>query len=341
MRAVQLIEINKDLEDREVPKPVAQSDEVLIQIKASGICHSDVHYRDGISSVDYLPITLGHEVAGVIEEVGTNITTFQKGDRVCVNYMITCGKCHFCIIGSEQFCEKGKMIGKNVNGGYAEYIAVPSRGIYKLPDSVSFKHAAVMMCSTATSFHALKKTRFQTGETLAIFGFGGLGVSALQLAKIIGARDIYVIDIAPEKLQSAQKMGAIPINSRENDPVEKILELTNETGVDVTLELVGLPQTLEQGIRVLTQFGRLGLVGITKEPFEIDSYGAICKEKEIIGCSDHLMSELPPLLDLVEQGKLDLSRVVTKTVPLEASAINIIHHQLKDFKAGIRTVIVP
>jgi len=341
MRAVQLIEIEKDLENREVQTPKPQSDEVLVRIKASGICHSDVHYRDGISSVDHLPITLGHEIAGVIEEIGTNVTSFQKGDRVCVNYMITCGECHFCIIGSEQFCEKGKMMGKDVNGGYAEYIAVPSRGIYKLPDSVPFEHAAVMMCSTATSFHALKKTRFQPGETIAIFGFGGLGVSAFQLAKIIGARDIYAIDIAPEKLQTAKKMGAIPINSRETNPVEKILELTNGFGVDVALELVGLPQTLDQGFRVLARFGRLGLVGITRGSFEIDSYGAICKEKELIGCSDHLLSELPALLDLAEQGKLDLNQVVTKKVPLEASEINIIHHQLKDFKADIRTVIVP
>lgn len=341
MRAVQLIEIDKDLENREVPKPTPHADEVLVRIKAAGICHSDVHYRDGISSVDYLPITLGHEVAGVIEEIGDNITSFQIGDRVCVNYMITCGECHFCIIGSEQFCEKSKMIGKNINGGYAEYIAVPSRGIYKLPDLVSFEHAAVLMCSTATSFHALRKTRFQPGETLAIFGFGGLGISAFQLAQAFGARDIYAIDIDPEKLQSAKEMGAIPINARETDPVEKIMELTNGVGVNVALELVGLPKTLDQGTRVLARFGRLGLVGITSESFKIDSYEAICKEKELIGCSDHLLSELPMLLDLAEQGKLDLSQVVTKTVPLEADAINNVHHQLKHFKSNFRTVIIP
>jgi propanol-preferring alcohol dehydrogenase len=254
--------------------------------------------------------------------------------------MVTCGECHYCIIGSEQFCEKGKMIGKNINGGYAEYIAVPSRGIYKLPDSVSFEHAAVMMCSAATSFHALKKTRFQKGETLAIFGFGGLGVSAFQLAHTLGARDIYVIDIDLEKLESAKEMGAIPINVKETDPVEKIMELTNGVGVNVALELVGLPQTLDQGTRALARFGRLGLVGITRESFEIDSYDAICKEKELIGCSDHLLSEIPILLDLAKQGELDLSQIVTKTVPLEAEAINMVHHQLKDFKADFRTVIM-
>ncbi|NHJ39948.1 MAG: zinc-binding dehydrogenase [Asgard group archaeon] len=341
MKAVQLVEIDKDLENREIPTPEPKADEVLVKIKAAGICHSDVHYRDGVSSVNYLPITLGHEVAGVIEKLGPNVTKFKVGDRVCVNYMVTCGNCYFCVKGSEQFCTEGKMIGKNIDGGYAEFIAVPTRGIYKLPDSVLFEHAAVMMCSTATSFHAIKKTRFQPGETIAIFGFGGLGVSAFQLAKAFGAREIYAVDIDPTKLQLAKKMGAIPINAKDNDPVEKIMELTNGVGVDVALELIGLKLTLEQGVKSLARFGRLGLVGITLEPFEVNSYEAIGKEKEIIGVSDHLLSELPFLLDLADQGKLDLSQVVTNIVPLEAKVINEIHQKLKDFKADFRTVIKP
>jgi len=341
MKAVQLIEIGKDLENSEIPKPEPKDDEVLIQIKAAGICHSDVHYRNGVSSVGFLPITLGHEVAGIIEKIGSNVTDYHIGDRVCVNYMITCGKCFYCVSGSEQFCKHGKMIGKDVNGGYEEFLAVPTRGIYKIPDSVSFEHASVMMCSTATSLHALRKTRFQPGERIAIFGLGGLGISALQLAKAFGALELYAIDIDPVKLQKAKDLGAIPINAKENDPVQKIMELTNSEGVDVALELIGLKLTLDQGVRVLARFGRLGMVGITKEPFAINSYEAICREKEIIGCSDHLLSELPFLFKLAEQGKLDLSDVVTKTVPLDAEAINKVHHQLMEFKSDFRTVIKP
>ncbi|NHJ84992.1 MAG: zinc-binding dehydrogenase [Asgard group archaeon] len=341
MKAVQLVELKRDLENRELPKPDPKADEVLIKIKAAGICHSDVHYRNGISSVDFLPISLGHEIAGEIEEVGSKVKRFKPGDRVCVNYMITCGNCYYCVKGSEQFCTEGKMIGKNVNGGYAEYIAVPTRGIYKLPDNVSFEHAAVMMCSTVTSLHAIKKTRFQPGESMAIFGLGGLGISALQLAKIFGARDIYAVDIDSDKLASAEKKGAIPINAKKKNPVEQIMTLTQDTGVDVVLELVGLKATIEQGIKCLARFGRIGLVGITKDLVQIDSFDAICREKEIIGCSDHLLSEIPMLLDLMEQSKLDLSDVVTKTVPLDAVAINEVHHQLMDFKAEFRTVIKP
>ena len=341
MKAVQLIEINKDLENRNIPIPEPKKDEVLIRIKAAGICHSDVHYRDGVSSVDYLPITLGHEVAGEIEKLGTSVSDFKIGDRVCLNYMITCGKCKYCVQGTEQFCVEGKMIGKNIDGGYAEYISVPTRGVFKLPDSVSFEHASVMMCSSSTSLHALRKTRFKEGESIAIFGLGGLGISALQLAKAFGAIDIYAIDLDERKLKIGKEMGAIPINAQEVDPVERIMELTKGDGVDVALELIGLPLTMNQGVRSLTRFGRLGLVGITAETFDINSYEAICREKEVIGVSDHLLSEIPYLLDLAEKGKLDLSKVVTKTIPLESDAINEIHHQLKEFKAEFRTVVIP
>ena len=339
MKAVQLVEINRDLENREIPTPEPKYYEVLIRIKAAGICHSDVHYRDGVSSVGSLPITLGHEVAGEVEKIGRYVTDFQVGDRVCINYMITCGRCKYCVQGTEQFCIEGKMIGKDVDGGYAEYIAVPTRGLFKLPDSVSFEHAAVMMCSSSTSLHALRKTRFKPGESIAIFGFGGLGISSLQLAKAFGAREIYTIDIDDGKLETAKDMGAIPINAKCVDPVEKIMELTNGEGVDVALELIGLPLTMDQGVRSLARFGRLGLVGITAELFDINSYETICREKEIIGVSDHLLSEIHFLLDLADQGKLDLTKVVTKTVPLEADAINEIHKQLKEFKADFRIVI--
>ena len=341
MKAVQLIKINKDLENREIPTPLPKTDEVLIRIKAAGICHSDVHYRDGVSSVGYLPISLGHEVAGEIEKLGINVSDFQIGDRVCLNYMITCGKCKYCVQGTEQFCVKGKMIGKDIDGGYAEYIAVPTRGIFKIPDTVSYEHASIMMCSSATSLHALRKTRFRPGETIAIYGLGGLGISALQLAKVLGAKEIYAIDIDSRKLDMAEEMGAIPINAGKINPVEKIMELTNDEGVNVALELIGLPLTMDQGVRSLARFGRLGLVGISGDIFDVNSYKAICREKEIIGVSDHLLSEIPLLLDLAEQGKLDLNKVVSKTVPLEANAINEIHHQLKEFKADFRTVITP
>ena len=166
-----------------------------------------------------MPITLGHEVAGVAEEVGPEVSSVQVGDRVGVHYLVTCGECHYCGIGSEQFCVEGQMIGKHRDGGYAEYISVPVRSIVPLPDEIPFQTAAIMMCSSSTSLHALRKSRSQPGERVAIFGVGGLGMSAVQLARAFGAFEVYAVDINSGKLRLAEGFGAIPVNAAETDPV--------------------------------------------------------------------------------------------------------------------------
>src|SRR5438874_6814150 len=207
MRAVRLVQVGKALEQADIPIPEVGSSDVLIRVAAAGICHSDAHYRAGISKIDSLPVTLGHEVAGRVEKVGAQVANLAAGDRVCVHYLVTCGRCDFCKCGLEQFCRSGQMIGKHRDGGYAEFIKVPARNAFTLPDEISFEVGAVMMCSSATALHALKKARLKPGESLAIFGFGGLGFSALQLARVFECGDLYVVDINPAKLRSAVRMG--------------------------------------------------------------------------------------------------------------------------------------
>jgi len=172
MRAVQLVQVGKPLEDAEVALPTIGSSEVLVRVAACGICHSDAHYRGGISAIDLLPLTLGHEVAGRIETVGEGVTHVSPNDRVYVHYLVSCGCCDFCLRGHEQFCVKGQMIGKHRDGGYAEFIKVPARNVFVLPDEIPFEHGAIMMCSSATALHALNKARVQSGDSVAIFGFG-------------------------------------------------------------------------------------------------------------------------------------------------------------------------
>ena len=221
MRAVQLVQVGKPLEDAEVALPTIGSSEVLVRVAACGICHSDAHYRGGISAIDLLPLTLGHEVAGRIETVGEDVTHVSPNDRVYVHYLVSCGCCDFCLRGHEQFCVKGQMIGKHRAGGYAEFIKVPGRNVFVLPDEIPFEHGAIMMCSSATALHALNKARLQSSDALAIFGFGGLGFSAFQLAKAFGCRDVYVVDIRrPEALRSMRPRG-IPSNRFEKQPAEK------------------------------------------------------------------------------------------------------------------------
>jgi len=342
MKAVRLIEIGKPLEMQEIPIPALGEQDVLVRIKAAGICHSDVHYRAGASSVGPLPQTIGHEVAGVVEEVGTGVRRVQVGDRVCLHYLLTCGECRFCRSGHEQFCPQCKMIGKHTDGGYAEYITVPARNAVHLPDDVSFEHGAIMMCSSSTSFHALRKARLQAGETVAIFGAGGLGMSAIQLARTMGALAVYAVDINADKLALAERSGAIPIHAGQADPVTEIRRLTAGQGVDVALEVIGLKQTMEQAVRSLAVLGRAVMVGIADRPFEIDSYRDLLgREAEVIGCSDHTLWELEVLTEYARQGRLDLSHVVARTVPLDAVAINEALDALERFGGEVRTVIQP
>src|SRR6266446_2243675 len=342
MKAVRLVEIGKPLEEADVPIPEIGSSDVLIRVAAAGICHSDVHYRGGISKIDHLPLTLGHEVAGRVERVGREVVHIVPGDRVCVHYLVHCGSCEFCSRGLEQFCRSGQMIGKHRDGGYAEFIKVPARNAFTLPDEISFEVGAVMMCSSATALHALKKSRLKPGESLAIFGFGGLGFSAVPLARVFECGDVYVVDINPAKLRSAVRMGAIAIDAKAADPVEQIKGATAGRGVDVALELIGSAKTMRQAVLCLGALGRAALVGLTAESMSIHPYTELInKEAEIIGVSDHLASELPLLIEFARSGKLRFPPETLCVVDLDGAQINAALDALQDSIDHVRTVIVP
>jgi Zn-dependent alcohol dehydrogenase len=198
------------------------------------------------------------------------------------------------------------------------------------------------MSASATSFHALRKSRLKAGETVAVFGVGGLGLSAVQLARAFGALEVYAVDLNPHKLALAAGYGAVPVHAGEQDPVAELQRRTNGKGVDVSLELIGLAQTMRQAVQALAVCGRAVIVGIGGQPLEIDTYRELLgPETEIIGSNDHQLQELPLLLEYARRGALDLSNVVSKTIPLTADAIN---HTLDELAAGgdaVRTVVLP
>lgn len=342
MKAIRLIAPGRRLEAQEVKKPDPGEGDLVIRIKAAGICHSDAHYRAGKSRVHPLPLTLGHEVAGIVEEVGAGAKKFQAGDRVCVHYLATCGGCGYCNDGNEQFCASASMIGKYRDGGYAEYIVMPARSVFRLPDEIPFEQGAIMMCSSATSFHALKKARLKLGESVAIFGAGGLGLSAIQLARALGASRVFAVDINPSQLKMAEGFGAEPIDASKLDAVEEIRRVTDGRGVDVALELIGLPLTMRQAVQSLAIKGRAAVAGITEKSFEIAPYmELINKEAEVIGVSDHLAGELPELIEFARTGKLKLDSIITGRVGLDADAINAALDRLERFQGVGRQVVVP
>lgn len=341
MKAIRMVEPGKPPELQHIPIPAAGEEDVLVRVRAAGICHSDAHYRAGRSGMGILPITLGHEVAGEVEWVGTKVTSVKAGDRVCLHYNISCGACYYCKSGNEQFCTTVKMIGHHIDGGYAEYIAMPARNAVPLPEEISFEEGATLMCASATALHALHRGRLKAGETVAVFGVGGLGLSAVQLAKALGAVEVYAVDIKQDKLELASEYGAIPVDASRSNAVEEIRERTRGKGVDVALEMIGLPVTMKQTIESLGVLGRAVIVGLSQMPLEIHPYQTLIGyEAEIIGSNDHLLQELPLLIDMARRKVLDTSRVVSQRIPLDANKINQRLDDLERYTNDVRAVIV-
>jgi len=342
MKAVRMTETGKPLELQEIPFPNIGDKDILVRVHAAGICHSDAHYRAGRSIMGMMPITLGHEVAGVVEKVGSQVTNIKAGERVCLHYNVSCGDCYHCKTGNEQFSDSVKMIGHHVDGGYAEYIAISARNAILLPEEIPFEAGATLMCASATAYHALHKGRVKAGERVAIFGVGGLGLSAIQLAKAMGAVEVFAVDIKQDKLELASEYNAIPIDASRVNPIEEIHKLTQGRGVNVALEMIGLRKTMEQAIDSVGNLGRAVMVGLNQEPITINTYMQVLgKEAEIIGSNDHLLSELPTLVDLARRKILDTSHVVSQIIPLDADKINQRLDDLEHFTSDVRAVIVP
>jgi len=326
MRAVRIVSYGTPLSEVELPDLPPALGEVTIDVAACGICHSDAHYRSGFGSIA-LPRTPGHEIAGIVREVGPGVTDVAVGDRVAVHYLRSCGACRSCREYGEQFCETGQMIGKHCDGGYAERVTVPAANAIPVPPAVPLDVAAVMMCSTATAYHALRVARFEPGQSVLLLGFGGLGVSALAIARALGARQVGVVDSVPSKLALAVRLGATT-----HPPAV----------VDIAIDFTGRPSVSIPALRALAPGGRLVLVALSEEPLTFNPYRDVLgKERSIVGCSDHLRTELVELLALAASGRLDLSHAISNRVPLEADAINPVLDSLERGTGSLRTVIVP
>ena len=340
-RAVRLEAPGRALVDATLEAPSPGPGEIVVRVMAAGICHSDAHYRSGVGSTRH-PLTLGHEVAGVVAAVGSGVDTPRMGDRVCLHYLVTCCECSDCRAGREQFCATGQMIGKDRDGGFAELIRVPARNAHPLPEAVPFEQGAIIMCSSATALHALRKARIGSGDSVAVFGVGGLGVSAVQLARALGASPVYAVDLNPVKLALAGRLGAMPVDAKSGDPVAAIRTATGGRGVDAALELIGSARAMEQAVQSLAPQGRAALAGLTQERLSVAPYRDLLgREAEVIGVSDHLASEIGELMQFVLRGELDLTQAVTRIVPLESGAINKVLDDLEAFRDDVRCVVRP
>ena len=285
--------VGKPLEDAEIPVPDIGASDILIRVAAAGVCHSDAHYRAGVSKIDNLPVTPGHEVAGHVEEVGPEVSNVAVGDRVCLHYLVHCGTCEFCVRGLEQFCRSGQMIGKHRDGGYAEFINVPAKNVFALPDEISFEVGAIMMCSSATALHALNKTRLKPGESVAIFGFGGLGFSALQLARALGCGAIYIVEMR-QAVQCLAPLGraALVGLTAESMSIFPYLEIINKEA-----EIIGVSDHLATELPALIEFARSGKLRFPPETLrvvDLDAGQINAALDELQNSIDHVRTVIVP-----------------------------------------------
>jgi len=303
----------------EAPTPSIGDSDVLVKIKASGICGTDLHYKHGRMKPKKIPTILGHEIAGVVEEIESKVRNVSVGDRVCVHYIISCGDCVHCNQENDNRCRNRRSIGHHVDGGFAEYISIPSRNAFKLPDEIPFEQGAIIGCAVSTAFHALRVGEFQPGDTVAVFGLGGVGMHIVAWARVLGASKIIGVDIVDFKLRLAKEFGAdYTINAMEEDPVKEIRYLTDDLGVDVSLEVAGTEKTMEYAILSACESnyasGRVVSVAAQFHPIKIEGMRTL-REGVLRKSGDHTRDELRRVIELVKAKRIDLSKSITHKLP--------------------------
>lgn len=318
MKAAILKEYNKNLvlEDREIPKP--RSNEIVIKVANCGICGTDVKIVTGqLPHIITLPCIPGHEIAGNVVEVGSDVKNVKIGDKGIVYFYIGCGDCEMCRTSRENICYSIKRLGFELDGGFSQYVKLPAYNFCPFTNDLACEEMAILPDAVATPYHALKRLgNVKIGQTVLIVGVGGLGIHALQIAKLIGAK-IAAADLRDEAINRAESFGAeLLINSKRENPYEMIMDWTEGKGVDVVLEGVGKKETFEWSLPSLKRGGRLLIMGYDPiNSLPISPLQMHYHEWSIMGSRVSTKQELMEVIQLVEQGKL--KPVTAKTIPLE------------------------
>ena len=284
-----------DLRIEEVDIPQISKDQVLIRVKAVGVCGSDPARVMKHGTYSY-PTIVGHEFAGEVVEIGKEVSSVKVGDRVTIVPLIPCGKCDFCQIGEYTLCDSYSYYGSRMDGALAEYIAVRASNVVKLPDEVDFESGA---CTDPASvaMHAVRKAGISGGETMAILGTGPIGLFTVQWARALGATKIFAVDVFPEKLAIAKEVGAdFVVNAKDDDPVDFVLRHTNGTGVHRVIEMAGSKNTQDQSIRMVAKMGTVVFCGISYDDLLLPKKtldGLLRKEIKIVGAWNSSFTEWP------------------------------------------------
>ncbi len=319
MKALVLTHYNH-FEYQEAPRPDVGAEGVLIEVKACGICGSDVHGMDGSSGRRRPPIIMGHEASGVIAEVGQGVTGFQSGDRVTFDSTIYCGRCHFCRQGAVNLCDDRRVLGVSCEefrqeGAFAQFVSVPQHIVYRLPETLSFEHAA-MVEPASVAVHGVGRLPIQLGDTALVVGTGMIGLLALQALKAAGCGRIIGVDLSPSRLELARQLGADEtINPKEVDVVPYIMKATDGRGIDVAVEAVGAEATVAAAVGSVRKGGSVALIGNLAPQFEVAVQTVVTRQLTLFG-SYASAGEYPRCLEMIARGSLDVDPLISAVAPL-------------------------
>lgn len=305
----------------DVPVPEPRADEVRVAIKAASLCGSDLEPLTGTGSSRFeYPLVLGHEGAGVVEAVGSSVTTLQVGDRVAIHYPTTCDRCEHCLAGHDNRCRNRRSVGTHRDGTFAEYLVVPSRSAIPLADSVPFEWGSIAACAVSTPYHAVSLAEIEPGDTVVVFGLGGVGVHAVMWASFFGAGTVIAVDVVSTKLELAAAYGAdVLVNSAEENVHEIIEATTDGWGADAAIECSGSPVAMKQAIESINgrnryESGSVVSVGLQTEPISVEYWSL--REGRLLVSGDHTRAELDRILHLAKTGTINLSQSITHRLPL-------------------------
>lgn len=335
---------------REIPKPVIKKDEVLIQVKASGICGTDVDFWSGKNPhLLNPPVTLGHEFSGIIAEVGDEVTEWKLGDRVVSdNTGYVCGKCRFCLTGKYVLCEERKGIGYGMDGGFADYVKISGDilkqfpgCLMKLPENLTFEESAILEPACNAYRAVFQDIALSPGETMVIFGPGPIGLFCLQMAKIGGIGNVIIVGTRGDKirLSLAQKLGASGmIDGTEEKVAERIMEMNNGEKVDIVIDAAGPPIVIKQALEVIRREGRIIKIAWSADPLNISLDPLIANAITLKGHWGYDYTSWKNVLNLACENKIDFKSMITEVLPL--SEWKEAFMKIRD-KRGVKIVLKP
>ena len=351
MEAARIIEPNETLKIQHIETPRPRGSQVLIKVSSSGVCHSDIHLWEGgyegpsgqfLKATDRgvkYPLTPGHEIAGTVEDMGEEAEGFTKDQKVIVYPWLGEGLCTACRTGQENLCDKPRSLGIYNDGGYADYILVPSyKYLLNLDEGMDTDASATLSCSALTAYGAIKNSGLRPNDNIIVVGAGGLGLMAMQLIKAISGARIIAMDLDPKKLEVAKKNGADDIiNSKKEDPQKVVMELTDKLGADTIIDFVNASKTAETDIQLLRRRGKLVLVGLFGGELKLSLVTMPTRAYKIIGSYTGSISEMVELVSLAKRGVI--KPVVSNRFKLDQATEALT--MLKDGKIIGRAVINP